>query len=85
MHEYIVGCLYAIELGYISCYERGQGGAGQFSLLVEGVETQPAGLGTLGESGVAVTSHDVPGLQELHCNNNKPVIGSDHHAATLDL
>ena len=66
-------------------YERGEGSLGQFALFVEGVETQPAGLGTLGERGVAVTSHDVPGFQELHCNNNKPVIGSDHHAATLDL
>ena len=51
------------------CYERGQGGPGQFALLVEGVETQPAGLGALSQSGVAVSSHDVPGLQELHCND----------------
>ena len=36
------------------------------ALLVEGVETQPASLGSSSQGGVTVTSHDVPGLQELH-------------------
>ena len=42
-----------------------QGGAGQFSLLVEGIVTQPASLGSSCERGVTVTGHQVPGLQEL--------------------
>ena len=40
------------------------------ALLVEGVETQPASLGSSREGGVTVGGHDVPGLQELDCNNN---------------
>ena len=51
-------------------YERGEGSLGQFALFVEGVETQPASLGSLRQRGVAVGGHDVPGLQELPCNNN---------------
>ena len=42
-----------------------QGGAGQFALLVEGIVTQPASLGSRCERGVTVTGHQVPGLQEL--------------------
>ena len=57
------------SVGLLS-YERGEGSLGQFALFVEGVETQPAGLGTLGESGVAVTSHDVPGLKEFDYKRN---------------
>ena len=53
----------------ILSYERGQGDPVHLALLVEGVETQPAGLGALSQSGVAVSGHDVPGLQELHCND----------------
>ena len=52
-------------------YEGGQGGPGQFALLVEGVETQPPSLGALCQGGVAVGGHDVPGLQELDCNNKQ--------------
>ena len=57
------------SVGLLS-YERGQGSLGQFALFVEGVETQPASLGSLRQRGVAVSGHDVPGLQELPCNNN---------------
>ena len=57
-----------------------QGGAGQFSLLVEGILTQPAGLGSSCERGVTVGSHQVPGLQELHCNNNN--MSHQLHVAT---
>ena len=52
-------------------YEGGQGGPGQFALLVEGVVAQPASLGSGSEGGVAVGGHDVPGLQELDCNNKQ--------------
>ena len=51
-------------------YERLKGDPGHLALLVEGVVTQPACLGSSSEGGVTVTSHDVPGLQELDCNNN---------------
>ena len=51
-------------------YERLQGEPGHPTLLVEGVVTQPACLGSSSEGGVTVLLHDVPGLQELHCNNN---------------
>ena len=57
-------------------YERGQGGPGQFALLVEGVVAQPASLGSLSQGGVAVSGHDVPGLQELACSNNMYYLGS---------
>ena len=52
-------------------YEGGQGGPGQFALLVEGVVTQPASLGSGSEGGVTVGGHDVPGLQDLDCNNKQ--------------
>ena len=52
------------SVGLLS-YERGEGSLGQFALFVEGVETQPASLGSLRQRGVAVGGHDVPGLQEL--------------------
>ena len=51
-------------------YERLQGDPGHPALLVEGVETQPASFGSRSQGGVTVLSHDVPGLQELDCNNN---------------
>ena len=46
-------------------YERLQGDPGHPALLVEGVVTQPASLGSSSEGGVTVGGHDVPGLQEL--------------------
>ena len=51
-------------------YERLQGDPGQFSLFSEGVVTQPALLRSSCQGGVAIPSHDVPGLQELDCKNN---------------
>ena len=51
-------------------YERLQGDPGHPALLVQGVETQPASLGSGSEGGVTVGGHDVPGLQELDFNNN---------------
>ena len=46
-------------------YERLQGDPGHPALLVQGVETQPASLGSSSQGGVTVGGHDVPGLQEL--------------------
>ena len=54
----------------ILSYERVKRDPVHPALLVEGVETQPASLGSSREGGVTVGGHDVPGLQELDCNNN---------------
>ena len=54
----------------ILSYERVKRDPVHPALLVEGVETQPASLGSSREGGVTVGGHDVPGLQELPCNNN---------------
>ena len=51
----------------VLCYERLQGDPGHLALLVQGVVTQPAILGSSSQGGVTVLSHDVPGLQELDC------------------
>ena len=61
----------------VLCDENLQGGAGQFALIIEGIVTQPASLGSSCERGVTVTGHQVPGLQELDCNNNIYPVQSD--------
>ena len=51
-------------------YQTGETLPLQLALLVERVVAQPALLGALRQRVVAVGGHDVPGLQELDCNNN---------------
>ena len=51
-------------------YQTGEALPLQPALLVERVVAQPALLGALRQRVVAVGGHDVPGLQELDCNNN---------------
>ena len=51
-------------------YQTGEALLLQLALFVEGEVAQPALLGALRQRVVAVGGHDVPGLQELDCNNN---------------